>query len=222
MAVLRKPAYFFVGLLLLPACFGVAYSTIHQIVHSGDFRRSIVFFFIGCASYLTFFLAFRKPLRPYLLGHELTHALWVFLFRGKVHEIRLSSQHGQIKATKRNTLIALAPYFFPFYTILLIAAYLVASVWIDFGDYFRFVVFALGFTWSFHLLLNLFVLHRGQEDVRLSGSFFSLVLIFLFNFLVFGLLMAFVSDGISFRDYLSRLTQDVLSFYTAVARAIHR
>ena len=205
---------------MLPACGAVAYSTIRQITHSGDFRNSIVFFFIGFASYLTFFLAFRKPLRPYLIGHELTHALWVVLFRGKVHEIRLSKQRGQIKATKRNTLIALAPYFFPLYTVLLILVYSIASLWIRFGNYRHFVVFAIGFTWSFHLLLNLFMLRRGQEDLRMSGSFFSLVLIFLFNLIVFGLIMGFIAEGITFKGYVSKLTQDVVSFYSAVVRAV--
>jgi uncharacterized membrane protein (GlpM family) len=217
---LRRTSYFFVGLLLLPACLAVAYSTVCQLASSGDFRRTIVFFLIGFVSYLTFFLAFRKPLRPYLVGHELTHALWVVLCRGRVHEIRLSKGQGRIKATKRNTLIALAPYFFPLYTLILVLAYAVASLWIHFGGYDRLVFFALGFTWSFHLLLNIFVLHRGQEDLKISGGFFSLVIIFLFNLVVLGLIMVFLSNGLTFKGYLSRLTGDVLSFYTALARSL--
>lgn len=208
------------GLLLLPSCVAVAYSTTRQIIHSGDFRQTIVFFFIGFASYLTFFLAFRKPVRAYIVGHELTHALWVFLFRGKVREIRLSGQRGQVKATKSNILIALAPYFFPLYTILLIVAYFLASIWIDFGNYYRLVVAAIGFTWAFHLLLNIFILSRGQEDLRISGSFFSLVLILVLNVIVLGLIMAFVSRGITLKSYLSVLTHDVARFYTAIGRAL--
>ena len=216
----RKGAYLLIGLVLVPSCLAAAYSTVWQIIHSGDFRETIVFFIIGFASYLTFFLAFGKPVRAYIVGHELTHAFWVFLFRGKVREIRLSGKRGQIKATKGNVLIALAPYFFPLYTILLIAAYLVASLWINFGHYRRLVIFAIGFTWSFHLLLNLFVLPRGQEDLRVSGSFFSLVVIFLFNVVVLGLIMAFVSEGITVRSYLSRLTHDLARFYTGIVRAM--
>ena len=219
MRLSRKAAYFLVAFLLIPLCLAVAYSTISQVVESGDFRRNIVFFFIGFASYLTFFVAFRKPLRPYLLGHELTHAMWVWLFRGKVHDIRLSARQGQVKASKRNILIALAPYFFPFYTVLVILAYWLVSLWVDFGVYRRFVLFAIGFTWSFHLLLNIFVLRRGQEDLRLSGVFFSLSVIFLLNFFVFGLLVVFISESVSLKDYLSRLTSDILSFYTAAMRA---
>lgn len=218
--ILRKAAYFLLGLLLIPMCLAAGYSTLWQIVHSPGLRRDIVFFLIGCVSYLTFFLAFRKPLRPYLLGHELTHALWVWLFRGRVHQIRVSARRGQIKATKRNTLIALAPYFFPFYTFLLILAYWVASIWISFGHYHRVFVFAVGFTWSFHLLLSVFMLRGGQEDLRPSGSFFSLVVIFLFNLIVFGLIIACISDGMTIKGYLSKLTHDVVGFYTALARAI--
>lgn len=220
MSGFRKVAHFIVGVLILPLCLAVAYSTARQIIRCGDFRQTIVFFFIGFASYLTFFLTFRKPLRSYLLGHELTHALWVFLFRGEVHEIRLSGREGRIKATKRNIFIALAPYFFPLYTILVMVSYYIASRWISFGHYYRLVVAALGFTWSFHLLLNIFVLARGQEDLRVSGRFFSLAIIFVFNVVVLGLIMAFVSEEITLKSYLSGLTQDVVKFYTAIGRML--
>jgi hypothetical protein len=216
----RKVACLLIGVLLIPICVAVGYSTAWQIVRCGDFRQRIVFFFIGFASYLIFFIAFRKPLRAYLVAHELTHVLWVWLFGGKVHEIRLSSRQGQVKATKKNTLIALAPYFFPVYTLLLIAACGLVSLWVNLGGYFRLVSFAIGFTWSFHLLLNIFVLGRGQEDVRMSGSFFSLVLIFTLNVLVLGLIMVFLSEGITLKSYLSLLTRDVVRFYSAIARAI--
>jgi len=219
-SAIRRGLYVLIGILLLPSCLAVAYSTIWQIIHSGDFGQTIIFFFMGCASYLTFFIAFRKPVRTYILGHELTHALWVFLFRGKVHEIRLSGKQGRIKATKRNILIALAPYFFPLYTILLIVACSLASRWITFGRYYRLVVFAIGFTWSFHLLLNIFILRLEQEDLKISGGFFSLITIFLLNVIVLGLIMAFVSNGITLKSYLSRLTHDVVSFYTAVSRVL--
>jgi hypothetical protein len=218
--IFRKAIYFLIGLLLLPACGAVAYSTFRQVAESGDFGTSIVFFLIGFASYLTFFVAFRKPLRPYLLGHELTHALWVVLFQGKVHEIRLSEKRGQVKATKLNTFIALAPYFFPFYTVLVVLAYGIASLWVNFGSYHRLVVFAIGFTWSFHLLLNLYVLQRGQEDLRVSGSFFSLVLISLFNLIVLGLILGFISERITLKGYLPRLAKDVVNFYRVVIRTI--
>lgn len=217
---IRKGLYVLAGFLVLPCCLAASYSTIRQIAHSGDFHETTVFFLIGFASYLTFFLAFQKPVRAYIIGHELTHALWVFLFRGKVHEVHLSKKQGRIKATKTNALIALAPYFFPLYTILLIAAYSLASQWIHFGPYYRFVVFGIGFTWSFHLLLNLFILRRGQEDLRLYGNFFSLILILLFNLVILGLIMAFVADGITLKSYFSRLTNDVVSFYAAIFRVV--
>lgn len=217
--IFRKTIYFLIGLSLLPACVAVAYSTFRQVAESGDFRASIVFFLIGFTSYLTFFVAFRKPLRPYLLGHELTHALWVVLFRGKVREIRLSESRGQVKATKLNTLIALAPYFFPLYTVLVVLAYGIATLWVNFGIYHRLVLFAIGFTWSFHLLLNLYMLQRGQEDLRVSGSFFSLVLIFLFNLIVLGLILGSIAEGITFKSYLATLAADVIGFYKAVVEA---
>jgi hypothetical protein len=99
-------------------------------------------------------------------------------------------------------------------------AYWVAAMWVDFGGYYRVVVFATGFSWSFHFLLNLFILGRGQEDLRLSGRFLSIAVIVLFNVIVLGLMMVFVSEGITLKGYVSGLGKDVACFYAAVFRVL--
>ena len=53
----------------------------------------------------------------YVVGHELTHVVWSWLFGGKVKKFRASSSGGEVVVTKSNFLVALAPYFFPLYEL---------------------------------------------------------------------------------------------------------
>ena len=54
----------------------------------------------------------------YVFGHELTHALWVWLMGGRVSRFRVGRDGGHIVTDKNNFWIALAPYFFPLYSLL--------------------------------------------------------------------------------------------------------
>ena len=53
----------------------------------------------------------------YVFGHELTHALWVWLMGGRVSRFRVGRDGGHIVTDRNNFWIALAPYFFPLYSI---------------------------------------------------------------------------------------------------------
>ena len=57
------------------------------------------------------------PVRAYVLGHELTHALWGLLFGARVSKLRVGTSGGSVTLSKSNVWITLAPYFFPFYTV---------------------------------------------------------------------------------------------------------
>ena len=58
----------------------------------------------------------------YILFHELSHALFVLIFRGKIHEIVIQSDMGYVKTDKHYLLIRIAPYLFALssYSILLV------------------------------------------------------------------------------------------------------
>ena len=152
----------------------------------------------------------------YVFGHELTHALWVLLFRGKVKSISVTRNGGSIKATKANPVIILAPYFFPLYTLIIIGAWLLADYFFPIEEYFPLIIFLIGFTWSFHLLLNLYILRVSQHDVRAVGRVLSGVLIYTLNVLILGLLIAFISRSLHFTYLFRELRLDLFLPYKVV------
>ena len=141
--------------------------------------------FAAAAGFLAFIvlwmLAPQRFVRVYVFGHELTHALWGLLFGARVSNLRVSLSGGSVTLTRSNVLITLAPYFFPFYTILVVAAALVTRLFVSPLPHGWAWLFAVGFTWSFHLCFTLRALAQRQPDVTEYGRLFSWVFIWLFN-----------------------------------------
>src|SRR5262249_14410749 len=117
---------FIFAIFLLPIC-GVltptfftafARATVTQGLGAGE---EFWFFSLGALLWLIAFFGLPRPILIYVFGHELTHALWVWLMGGRVSRFRVSSDGGHVITTKANFWIALAPYFFPIYSILTIA-----------------------------------------------------------------------------------------------------
>jgi hypothetical protein len=129
---------------------------------------------------------------PYVLGHEVTHAIWVWLFGGKVEDhFHVSIEGGHVMTDRVNTWIVLAPYFFPIYSVLVVSIYGAASCVADISA-FRWLLFLLlGVTVAFHLVFTCLLIIKGQPDLHYGGTFFSLTVIYLINLLVItGLLLA--------------------------------
>ena len=88
---------------------------------SANFKLDNFLWFIGgCSFYFFLFLTTPKPYKIYVLGHELTHAIWAILMGKKVSKIKISKKGGYVEISKSNFWISLSPYFFPFYTFVLI------------------------------------------------------------------------------------------------------
>ena len=121
------------------------------------------------------------PVRAYVFGHELTHALWGLAFGARPSDVRIGAEGGSVKLTKTNFLITLAPYFFPFYTFVVIIVALVTYAFLRPLPFLPFWMFIIGFTWAFHVLFTLETLTQRQPDVRLYGRVFSWTVIFLVN-----------------------------------------
>jgi len=214
--------YFLLGVLLLPACAALTVTCVRAIALADDLTSNILFFGLGFVSHLAFFLLFNKPIRTYVIGHELTHALWVVLMRGRVKRVKVGKKGGYVRATKVNPLIALAPYFFPIYMLAVIGLYVLARQFWPAERYFNYVLFAVGFTWSFHLLLNTWMLARSQDDVRVAGVAFSIVIIYLLNIIVLALLLCFVSRPITLHTISDDAWLDLQYAYTLVVRPLVR
>jgi hypothetical protein len=172
------------ALLLLPLCLGSAAAVLKLVRATGEADTVWVATGAGAACWLVIYLMLPKPMWAYVFGHELTHALWVWLFAGKVTRFRATSKGGHVVVTRSNFVIALAPYFFPIYAFLILLVFM-AGHWI--WGWIRYLVWfhlLLGMAYAFHLTLTWHVLKTRQSDIVEQGYLFSAVMIWLGNALV--------------------------------------
>ena len=171
------------GVLLLPMCLGVVRAFCDSVMasagESGGITAESIALVGGMAAFALCWMAVSHPVKTYVLGHELTHAIWGLLFGALPSKLRVSASGGSVNLTKSNMLITLAPYFFPFYTFLVIVVALITSAFIRPLPFLPLWMFAVGFTWAFHALFTLETLAQRQPDVKLYGRIFSWVFIFL-------------------------------------------
>ena len=207
------------GLALLPMCWGVLRALFDAIVvsagASGLASAETLSLLGGIAAFALAWMALSHPVKMYVLGHELTHALWGLLFGARPSDVRVSASGGSVRLTKSNMLITLAPYFFPFYTFLVIVVALVTYAFLRPLPYLPLWMFLIGFTWSFHVLFTLETLGQRQPDVRLYGRIFSWTFILLVNIAIVLVWLATMTP-LTFADLGGILVRRVLSAYTAV------
>jgi hypothetical protein len=138
----------------------------------------------GAAVWVVAFLNLPKPMWVYVVGHELTHAIWTWLFGGRVKRFRATSQGGHVVITRSNFLITLAPYFFPLYALLWMGGYGIGTRFFGWGSAPWVFHFGLGALYAFHITLTAHVLQTRQPDLQSEGVFFSIMVIWLGNVLV--------------------------------------
>jgi len=170
-----------VAILLLPTCVGAAWALWMVLQATGDADTTWVPFLAGAVCWLVIYLLLPKPMWVYVFGHEITHALWTWLFGGKVKRFRASASGGHVVVNKSNFLIALAPYFFPFYAVLVVLVFLGGHwVW-NWRHYLVWFHLLLGAAYAFHVTLTWHILKHNQSDISDQGYLFSAVIIFLGN-----------------------------------------
>ena len=170
-----------IAVLLLPVCAGAATALWRVLRASGSADTTWVPALAGAGCWLVVYLLLPKPMWIYVFGHELTHALWTWLLGGEVRGFRASSKGGHVVVTKNNFLLALAPYFFPLYAILLVAAFLVGQLFCNWRAYVSWFHLILGAAYAFHVTLTWHVLKSRQSDITGQGYLFSAVVIYLGN-----------------------------------------
>lgn len=181
------------ALLLLPLCWVTTWTFLARFseaaVHQ-EFWKSPEFWYFAtgalvmagwfCSGLLhSFFLLI------YVLGHELTHAVLVVMHLGKVVDFHVGMDGGYVTTNKSNWLIALSPYFVPFWSI--VCAFLFAGLRYFAGlsaEWDRLLYALMGLTWTFHMVWTLWMIPRDQPDLKENGTFLSLVVIYLANLLV--------------------------------------
>jgi hypothetical protein len=179
-----KWAKFFLAILLLPVCYGVAQALWLVIVASKGADGVWVATLAGVACWLVIFFLLPKPMWLYVMGHELTHAVWAWMFGGRVKRFRASSKGGQVLLTKTNFVIALAPYFFPFYAAVVVGLFALGHFVWNWERYAAWFHLLLGAAYAFHVTLTWHILRMRQTDITDHGYLFSAVVIFLGNAIV--------------------------------------
>lgn len=180
---------FIIALLLLPVCAGAALALQKVIFASGGAVLTWVPFLAGVACWVVLYLLLPKPMWIYVFGHELTHALWTWLFGGAVKKFKATSNGGHVVVTKTNFLIALAPYFFPLYAVLVVIVFALGNLAWDWRHYLTWFHLLVGTAYAFHITLTAHVIQTRQTDITGQGYLFSAVVIFLGNVtvLLFGI-----------------------------------
>jgi len=178
---------FIIAVLLLPVCAGAGMALSKMLHACGSADTTWVPFLGGAACWCVIFFLLPKPMWIYVFGHELTHALWTWLFGGEVKKMKVSSSGGHVVISKTNFVIALAPYFFPLYAVLVIGVFALGHwLWLWPLVWFHLLV---GAAYAFHVSLTIHVLQTRQSDITSQGYLFSAVVIFLGNVcvLLFGI-----------------------------------
>ena len=211
-----------IGLVLLPMCWGFIRALADSLVTAagggGGFSAEAVALLGGMAAFALAWATLSHPVRMYVLGHELTHALWGLIFGARPSDVKVSESGGSVKLSKSNFVITLAPYFFPFYTFIVIVVALITYAFLRPLPFLPFWMFLIGFTWAFHVLFTLETLTRRQPDVKLYGRVFSWAVILLVNvFLV--LIWLASTTPLTFAALGGILVSRVLSAYVAVGSA---
>lgn len=149
---------------------------------------------IGFVLWVVVFFILPHPMRTYVLGHELTHALWSLMMGGRVGKLKVGKTGGHVELSRTNFVVTLAPYFFPFYTFLVIAAYYIAGLVAGVEPYRAWWMGAVGFTWAFHITFTVHMLTERQPDIHEHGRIFSYTIIYTMNVLVIGVWMVLVGS----------------------------
>jgi hypothetical protein len=179
--MLKKTLKILLGLALVPFCIGFSWQLAVTLVTVRYLPVVPYYFFAGGLLYLGIHFLFRKPIFSYVVGHELTHALFAMLFGGTVKSFHASDKGGRVTITKSNFIITLAPYFFPLYTFVALVLYWIARTADAYRGTIDVLIFLSGATFAFHLVLTFIFLMTDQNDIQEQGAAFSYPLIYLFN-----------------------------------------
>lgn len=205
------------ALALAPVCIGGASALWLVIEASGKADRVWAALLAGAGCWLAIYLLLPKPMWVYVVGHELTHVIWTWMMGGRVKKFKASARGGHVIVTKNNFIIALSPYFFPLYALLVALVYLAGNhVW----GWERHVVWfhlLLGATYAFHLSLTWHILQSSQTDITEQGYFFSAAVIFLGNITVLLLGIPLLASSVSLFTALTWWRDCTLEVFKRVA-----
>lgn len=198
------------GFLLLPFCWITSWTFFSQFSNAtldhGFWKMPAFWYFATGVVLMTgwFFSGLLRSffLYLYVLGHELTHILFIWAFRGRVSDWGVSLDGGYVTTDKTNIAIALSPYFVPLWSVVGVIIHGLLGLVVDLPPVSEKILFGfVGFFWAFHLLWTLWMIPRDQPDLKENGTFLSLVIIYLANQLVLAVLLCATAKPLGFEGF---------------------
>jgi len=177
-----------IGIVLIPVSVALTIVMVQILAACWSFKvHAELLFLAGFGLYLIMHLVLYKPVFVHVMAHEFTHALFAVLMAGRVDSMQISSKGGRVTSSRTNFLITLAPYFIPFYTLIVVGLYFIVK-----EKYIPYTFFLMGFTLAFHLCLTVYSLRLQQTDLKESGLLFSLSFVYLMNIVIIGLIFTLI------------------------------
>ena len=204
-----------IAVLLLPLLVVCVYNFIKTIfTFAGTTTLSMVPFWLGIIIYFIFQAIFFKPMRTYVFGHELTHALTGLLSGARIKKFKVSKNSGSVSLTKDNIFITLSPYFIPIYSLFIIIVYLFLAWFIDVKPFYSYYLFLSGIALAFHFALTFYAISIGQSDMKVYGVFFSLIIVCLINVVMVSIVLVLIfPHNISITSLFSNILKDTIAIY---------
>ncbi len=208
--LLMRMGRWMLGLLILPFCWVTSWTFFSQFsdatLDHGFWQMPAFWYFATGVLLMTgwFFSGLLRPffLYLYVLGHELTHILFIWVFRGRVSDWGVSLDGGYVTTDKTNIVIALSPYFVPLWAAVGVVAHALLGFALELPPVSDKILFCyVGFFWAFHLLWTLWMIPRDQPDLKENGTFLSLVIIYLANQLVLAALLCAAASPLGFAEF---------------------
>lgn len=211
---------FFLALLLIPLVVaeGLAlYDIVSAWIPAAPWRATWFWWtWAGAVLWIVVFFALPRPVWFYVLGHEMTHALAVWMAGGKVYAMQVGNEGGHVSTDKVNWWIALSPYFVPLYTLIWMGLWISIDFYYPLKAWQPLLFFGIGLTYAFHVSFTLTMMHPDQTDLSGEGYLFSGVAILGMNLLVITILVLFAADHVTWQFAVLALVERVRQSYVVV------
>ncbi|MBA2543157.1 MAG: hypothetical protein H0V17_26180 [Deltaproteobacteria bacterium] len=201
-----------VALICLPGLAYALYFVVRGIVAAPG---NCVPFLAGAAIYAVVFIAAlgRRVGFWTIVEHELTHALFAWATFHRVVGFSAMRDGGHIRYIGRgNWLIAIAPYFFPTFTLIVIAVLTFLP-----PQHLEVGAAILGVAVAHHVFSTWSETHRHQSDLREVGWLWSWMFLPSINAFVLGIILAYAAGTRSLTAHLSHVKGPSLAFFHLLA-----
>jgi len=207
-----------IGLFFLPIVVSVSITFYKQFgAIDAPWTIEQQYFMMGVITYAFIHLLVFKPSYIYVFGHESVHVLATWLCFGKVKSFKISSNGGSVSTSKNNIFISLSPYFVPFYSILLATAvYIANNVFLESSVPYKYFLFLLGLTLSFHIIMTIDTLKMRQPDLVKAGYLISAIIIFVINMIITAGVLGLMTRGFSFADFMTNAWNLTVEIYQKI------